>query len=243
MSLTLIMIQVVSGVILRFHYEPNVAGAYNSILFIRDGTIFGQLVRNVHPWSGVFLIVVDFLHMLRVFLSAAFLSPRRWNWVIGVGLFFLVVFENFTGYLLPWDQLSYWAVTISASMAEYIPFAGEWIASILRGGDSVGEATLQNFFVFHTALLPGFLTVLLVWHLWKVRKCGGVALHRNISIEDRKLVETDPFLLNKEYYAGLAVVAFVLLFGLIVDAPMQERANPAFSPNPAKTSWYFQGIQ
>jgi quinol-cytochrome oxidoreductase complex cytochrome b subunit len=243
MALTVVLLLVFTGILLRFHYEPNPAGAYDSILFMQRNIIFGQLIRNVHHWSGIFLIVISFLHLLRVFLTGAFLPPRHWNWVIGIGLFLGVIFINFTGYLLPWDQLAYWAVTVSTSMLEYVPLIGESLKTALRGGSDVGTETLANFYTFHTAVIPGLLTILLVWHFYKVRKNGGVILPRNADKTELKLTDSFPHLVNREMVTALALTAFILLFSLALDAPLQEKANPAFSPNPAKSPWYFQGFQ
>lgn len=243
MALTILLLQVFTGILLRFHYDATPAGAYQSIRFIETNIVFGQLFRNIHHWSGMFLIVISFLHMLRVFLSGAFLPPRHWNWVIGIGLFLLVVFINFTGYLLPWDQLSFWAVTVSTSMFDYVPIVGEGIKALIRGGADVGAETLTNFYTFHTAVLPGLITFFLVWHFWKVRKNGGVILPRKTNETNLKLTDSYPHLVNRELVTALVLLAFVLLFSLLFDAPLQEKANPSFSPNPAKSPWYFQGIQ
>lgn len=243
MALTVILLQVITGILLRFHYDPTPAGAYDSILFMQQHITFGQLIRNVHHFSGIMLIVISFFHMLRVFLSGAFLPPRHWNWVIGIGLFLSVILINFTGYLLPWDQLSYWAVTVSTSMLEYVPLIGESLKTALRGGPDVGVETLAIFYTFHTAVIPGLLTILLVWHFYKVRKNGGVILPRNIDKSQLKLTHSFPNLVNREVVTALALTAFILLFSLVLDAPLMEKANPAFSPNPAKSPWYFQGFQ
>ncbi len=243
MSLALILVLVITGVFLRFHYVADPAHAYRSVQFIQNNIVFGQLVRNTHYWAGMLLIVICFLHMLRTFLSVAFLSPRRWNWVIGMVLFLLVVFANFTGYLLPWDQLSYWAVTVSTSMLDYVPLVGKTLNFMIRGGTEVGADTLRNFYTFHTAVIPGLISVFAVWHFWKVRKNGGVVLPRRATGKDLERVDTYPHLVMRESYAALALLAFLLLFSLFFDAPLQEMANPAFSPNPAKSPWYFQGIQ
>lgn len=243
MAVTLILMQLFTGILLRFHYEASPQAAYDSIQRIQEGLVFGKFVRNIHHWSGMFLIVITFLHLVRVFLSGAFAAPRHWNWVIGVALLLSVVFINFTGYLLPWDQLSYWAVTVSTNMLDYVPWAGQWFKELIRGGVEVGAATLLNFYTFHTGVFPALLVVLMLVHFWKVRKAGGVILPRNISSSEVVRVETNPHLIKREAVVALALLAFVFLFGTIIDAPLQEKANPAFSPNPAKAPWYFQGIQ
>jgi len=243
MAVTLIFLQVFTGILLRFHYDANPQFAYDSILRIQSGLLFGQFVRNIHHWSGMFLIVVAFLHMIRVFFTAAFLPPRHWNWVIGIALLLGVVFINFTGYLLPWDQLAYWAITVSTSMLDYVPLIGQGMKELIRGGTEVGASTLLNFYTFHTGIFPVALFILMLIHFWKVRKAGGVILPRKVRDEEVNRIETNPHLIKREAVAALGLLAFIFLFSTFFDAPLQEKANPAFSPNPAKAPWYFQGIQ
>ena len=128
-------------------------------------------------------------------------------------------------------------------MLDYVPWAGQWIKELIRGGAEVGAATLLNFYTFHTGVFPALLVVLMLIHFWKVRKAGGVILPRNISSSEVVRVETNPHLIKREAVVALALLAFVFLFSTLIDAPLQEKANPAFSPNPAKAPWYFQGIQ
>ena len=243
MAVILVLLQIFTGILLRFHYVASPQDAYDSIIKIQEGLVFGRFVRNVHHWGAMILIIVTFLHLIRVFLTGAFLPPRHWNWIIGVALFLGVVFINFTGYLLPWDQLSYWAITVSTNMLDYVPAIGPGIKVLIRGGGDVGAPTLLNFYTFHTAIFPVALIILMFIHFWKVRKAGGVILSRKISTSDIPQIETSPHLINREIVTALCLLAFVFLFSTIFDAPLQEKANPAFSPNPAKSPWYFQGIQ
>ncbi len=243
MAVILILVQFFTGILLRFHYDANPQFAYDSILRIQSDLLFGQFVRNIHHWSGMFLIIVTFLHLIRVFFTAAFLPPRHWNWVIGIALLLGIVFINFTGYLLPWDQLAYWAITVSTSMLDYVPGVGQWLKVLIRGGSEVGAATLLNFYTFHTGVFPVVLIVLMLIHFWKIRKAGGVVLPRGTQGKEIKRIETNPHLIKREAVAAVGLLAFVFLFSLLFDAPLQEKANPAFSPNPAKAPWYFQGIQ
>lgn len=189
------------------------------------------------------MVIITFLHILRVFYTEAFHPPRRGNWVIGVVLFVLVIFSNFSGYLLPWDQLSYWAVTVMTSMLEYIPGVGDWLAQLVRGGDIVGPVTLLNFYTFHTALLPLAIVILMAFHFWKVRKSGGVVIPGGKGNSDKEYVNTVPNLVLKELVIALVLTGLILLLSVFFNAPLLEKANPALSPNPAKAPWYFLGIQ
>lgn len=241
MAALLVIIQFITGLLLKFHYEPTPDKAYNSILYINQGLYFGLLIRNIHHWSSIFLVWVAFLHLLRVVFTGAFYAPRHINWYFGIGLLVLVVLSNFTGYLLPWDQLSYWAVTISTNLVSYIPWVGNPLKSYLLSGDSVNQITLANFYHLHTGIFPILFIVLMVWHFWHVRKAGGVILSR--EQKEEPLINTNPGLIAREAVVALLLMAVVLLFSLFIDAPLLERADPLNSPNPAKAPWYFMGFQ
>jgi len=176
MSVVLVCLLALTGLLLLFVYEPSIDHAYASILTLRDEVMFGRWIRNIHHWSANILVIVVFLHLLRVFFTGAFHAPRRLNWIFGVGLFFLVLFSNFTGYLLPWDQLAYWAITICTSMVAYIPGLGDGLQKMIRGGAEIGPATLSGFFALHIAMLPIALALLMPFHFWHVRKAGGLVL-------------------------------------------------------------------
>ena len=134
MAAVLIFLQLGTGLLLKFVYVPTPLDAYTSILALNNEVIFGQLIRNIHHWSANFLVPIVLLHMLRVFFTGAFHPPRQFSWIIGLGLFGLVLTANFTGYLLPYDQLAYWAVTVSTGMLEYIPAIGHRLQEIIQGG-------------------------------------------------------------------------------------------------------------
>ena len=169
-STLLAVILLVTGVLLVFRYEPGVNTAYLSIQAIETKLFFGSLIRAVHHWSANLLLITVFLHLLRVFFTGGFKQGRGGNWVVGILLLLIVVAFNFTGYLLPWDQLAFWAVTVGTEMAGYVPFMGETVQEILLGGPTVGEATLLRFYVLHVAVLPTMIVMLLMFHLWRWRK-------------------------------------------------------------------------
>jgi quinol-cytochrome oxidoreductase complex cytochrome b subunit len=246
MALVLVLLLAGTGILLKFVYQPFPAGAYASIIGLRQDVWFGQFIRNLHHWSANFLIIVVFLHMLRVFFSGAFTLPRRTNWVIGLVLFLLVLSSNFTGYLLPWDQLAYWAITISTSMLAYIPGAGEWLQQMVMGGPEIGPATMQTFFALHTAVLPLCLLIFLPYHFWRIRKAGGLVIPRHCGEDpdpSSPRVPAIPDLLLRETVAALVLIAVLMVVSLLFDAPLEAQANPGLSPNPTKAPWYFMGIQ
>ncbi len=246
MAAVLISMLIGTGVLLKFVYEPFPGQAYESILYLQRHVLFGQLIRNIHHWSGNGLIIVAFLHFLRVFFTGAFHPPRQFNWIIGLGLFFIVLGSNFTGYLMPWDQLAFWAVTICTGMLEYIPAAGPWLQKLIQGGPEVGPATLSNFYAIHTAFLPALLIILLPFHFWRVRKAGGLVIPRAPEEDPDtrgESVETVPNLILREVVVALVLLAFILVFSMLFNAPLADQANPGLSPNPTKAPWYFVGIQ
>ena len=245
MAVMLVGLLFFTGILLLLVYQPSTDQAYNSILILTREVPFGLWVRNIHHWSANLLVVVAMLHLLRVVLTGAFGPGRRLNWVIGLFLLFLLLSANFTGYLLPWDQLAYWAVTICTSMLGYIPFCGQWLEELFRGGVEIGPATLANFFVLHVAFVPGTLFILLLWHFWLVRRAGGLVQIKKNDAPDAPSprVSTVPNLVMREAAVGLALVAFVLILAIFWNTPLLEQANPGMSPNPAKAPWYFMGFQ
>jgi quinol-cytochrome oxidoreductase complex cytochrome b subunit len=246
MSLVLFLLLAATGVLLMFVYEPAPGRAYDSIVTLQSQVFFGKLVRNIHHWSANLLIAIVFLHLLRVYFTGGFRGPRQFNWLIGLALLLCVLASNFTGYLLPWDQLSYWAITISTGMLGYVPLLGEWLQGVVRGGSDIGSATLINFYTIHTTVVPVFLILLMAWHFWRVRKAHGVVIPRAPDEEPEEKPEyvlTLPNLLMREFAVALMLIAFVMAVSVFVNAPLGTAANPGMSPNPAKAPWYFVGIQ
>ncbi len=171
-SAVLFGILALTGVYLMLFYTPAVGSAYGDMQRLRTSIGFGQLVRNVHRWSAHLMVLVVALHLVRVFYAGAYKKPREFNWVIGVVLLLLTLGLSFTGYLLPWDQLSYWAVTVGTNLVNYVPLVGNQLQDLLIGGDQIGQATLLRFYVLHIAILPGLLVLVLSVHIWRVRKDG-----------------------------------------------------------------------
>ena len=246
MATVLVLLQIGTGMLLKFAYEPSPAAAYSSIQVLQNEVMFGQLIRNIHHWSANLLILIAFLHMLRVFFTGAFQPPRQLSWVIGLGLFCLVLAANFTGYLLPYDQLAYWAVTVSTGMLEYIPGVGIRLQELVRGGSEIGPASLRIFFAIHTAIIPVTVMVLMAFHFWRIRKVGGLVIPRKPGEEieeNPSRVPTLPNLFLREAVVSLVLIAVVILVSIFLNAPLEKPANPGLSPNPTKAPWYFAGLQ
>ena len=247
LALLLIMLLVATGVMLMFVYRPAPETAYLDMLRLQTEVNFGQFVRNIHHWSGNLLVVVAFLHMLRVFFTGGFRFPREFNWVLGVLMLLLVIAANFTGYLLPWDQLAYWAVTVGSSLLSYIPFIGEGLRNFLLGGPEVSAATLTNFYGLHVAIIPLTLMGIASVHIWRVRKDTLTSPRRLADIGKPpapvEKVTTLPHLVSRELVFALIMLGLILLWSTWVNAPLEAAANPDRSPNPAKAAWYFMGLQ
>ncbi len=194
LSFFLFLVLTVTGIMLMFYYRPTAEYAYYDIVALREYVPFG-IIREIHRWSAHAMVIVVWLHMLRVFMTGSYKPPREFNWVIGVLLLVLTLLLSFTGYLLPWDQLSMWAVTVGTNMASAAPLAGSegpgaailqsggvhWVNNgsdihyALLGGYAVSEATLIRFYVLHCVVLPIAAVLLMAVHFWRVRKDGGIS--------------------------------------------------------------------
>jgi len=178
----------VTGVLLMFYYRPTAEYAYNDIKSLQFDVPFGMLMRNMHRWAAHGMVIAIWLHMLRVFMTGSYKKPREFNWAVGVVLLVLTLFLSFTGYLLPWDQLAYWAVTVGTNMARAHPGIGhegplapEFVTSsndvrfALLGGTIVGPTALLRFYVLHCIFVPLIASVLIALHFWRIRKDGGIS--------------------------------------------------------------------
>jgi quinol-cytochrome oxidoreductase complex cytochrome b subunit len=235
-----------SGLMLKFVYQPVPDRAYASIVYLQQNIFFGQLIRNVHHWSANTLLIVVFLHFLRVFFTGAFHPPRQFNWILGLAMFLAVLTSNITGYLLPWDQLAFWAITVCTGMLEYLPGIGSWLQNLVRGGSEIGPATLSIFFAIHTAVMPAGLLILMPFHFWRVRKAGGLVVPRTPAENPSNRgdsVPTIPNLILREIVVALVLIAVIMFVSAVFNAPLGAEANPGLSPNPTKAPWYFAGVQ
>jgi quinol-cytochrome oxidoreductase complex cytochrome b subunit len=176
-SAILFGVLIFTGVLLMFYYVPSVERAYPTMKEIQLSVPLGQFTRNMHRWAAHAMVLTVILHMARIFYTGAYKPPREFNWVIGVVLLLLTFGASFTGYLLPWDQLSYWAITVGTNIAGYAPVAGQEIRQTLLGGTEVGQNTLIRFYTLHIAALPLLIILFVSIHLWRVRKDGGLAVN------------------------------------------------------------------
>lgn len=174
-ALFLFIILTVTGILLMFYYVPAPEHAYQNMKDLEFVVSTGQVLRNMHRWAAHLMVVFVALHMCRVFYTAGYKPPREFNWEIGVFLFLMTLGLSFTGYLLPWDQLAYWAITVGTNIASYAPIVGTKVKFLLLGGNVVGGSALLRFYVLHVMVLPVAALLLIAVHLWRVRKDGGLA--------------------------------------------------------------------
>jgi len=174
-SFFLFLALTVTGVYLMFFYVPSIERAYQDIQGIENSVAFGSLVRNMHRWAAHLMVLTVFLHMIRVFYHGAYKPPREFNWAIGVLLLFSTLWLSFTGYLLPWDQIAFWAITVGTNMATYAPLLSKESSFVLLGGIEVGQETLIRFYVMHVIAFPLIAAILMVVHFWRIRKDGGIS--------------------------------------------------------------------
>jgi quinol-cytochrome oxidoreductase complex cytochrome b subunit len=175
LSFFMFLLLTVTGVMLMFYYIPSTATAHQNMLDLQNSVTLGTLLRNMHRYSAHAMVIVVFLHMCRVFYTGSYKPPREFNWVIGVILLFLTFLLSFTGYLLPWDQLAFWAITVGTQLAQYAPIVGPQIRFLLIGGYEVGQNGLLRFYTLHVIFLPLATALMMAAHFWRIRKDGGIS--------------------------------------------------------------------
>jgi cytochrome b-561 len=235
-SMVLFIILCLTGIGLMFFYIPSVEKAYWSIKDIEYVISFGAFLRSLHRIAAHLMVGVVFLHMFRVFYTSAFKrgssadSARQVNWIIGVVLWLLTLLLSFTGYLLPWDQLAFWAITVGTSIASAVPLIGETIREFILGGTIIGQNTLIRFYVLHVFFLPVILTFLVVWHMWRIRKDGGLAVVEQIKDETNP-TETDDFGQVKSKSYALMGIAKGTSVHIKDREPLNETNSTTSSPH------------
>lgn len=174
LTLATFIVLVVTGILLMLYYHPSVPQAYTDIKDLRFVVSSGLFLRNLHRWSAHAMVFLAFAHMFRVFYRGAYRPPREFNWVVGVILLLLTLLLSYTGYLLPWDQLAFWAITVGTNISSAIPLVGDKIRFLLLGGHQVNANALLRFYVLHVVILPLTAIMFLAVHFWRIRKDGGL---------------------------------------------------------------------
>ncbi len=171
----LFVILTITGIWLMFFYVPSVDQAYTDMVNLETSVTFGMLMRSIHRWGAHLMVITVFFHMCRVFYTGGYKRPRELNWVIGVFLWVFTLLLSFTGYLLPWDQLAYWAITVSTNIIAVVPFVGEQLRLLMLGAAEAGPAALIRFYTLHVIVLPLVVGVMIAIHFWRIRKDGGLS--------------------------------------------------------------------
>ncbi|MBI3761140.1 MAG: cytochrome b N-terminal domain-containing protein [Chloroflexi bacterium] len=265
------IILVVTGVLLMFYYVPAVPEAYERMQDLIYVVRLGRVTRDLHRVAAEGMVVAVFLHALRAFYTAAYKPPREFNWLVGLALLTLTLALSFTGYLLPWDQLAYWAITVSTGILSYYPLFGEPVRELLLGDRSVGQEALLRFYVLHVFFLPAITFGLIGYHIWRTRKDGGLAAQdhtggaraSNAPRAESRLqpgrrspakastpagiseepITAYPLLLWIEIAVFLAVLLVSLGIAIAFPGRLDALANADHPPNPSKAPWYFIGLQ
>ncbi|RPI06573.1 MAG: cytochrome bc complex cytochrome b subunit [Ignavibacteriae bacterium] len=239
-SLFLFIIQVVTGILLLLYYKSGEELAFESINFIMSKVQFGWLIRSIHSWTANLFILSAMIHMFSVYFEKAYRKPREITWITGMLMFFLLLGFGFSGYLLPWNELAFFATKVGTDIAGVVPVIGKPLLTFLRGGEEVTGATLSRFFGFHIAVLPGLFTVLLGIHLLLVQR-QGMSEPLHIKQEsDRKTMPFFPNFILRDLTLWLLVLNLLAILAVFFPWELGKKADP-FAPAPAgiKPEWYF----
>ncbi len=247
LTLFFFMVQGVTGILLALYYEPTSDTAYDSILFIMHRVNFGWLIRSVHSWGANLMIVFCVLHLLRIFFQGVYKAPHEITWGAGVFLLLLTLGFCFTGYLLPWDQRSYWGTTIGSEMAGVVPVIGEYLLNFLRGGADVTGRTLGRFFGVHVLVLPVALVGMLTVHIALLHQRGladpstpaNTPLTAEANQKKKKLIPFFPNYILDEIIVWYIMLAIIVVLASLFPAGLEEPADPLHTPEHAKPEWYF----
>jgi cytochrome b6 len=241
-TLFLFIVQVVTGILLVMYYRPGAEDAFESVRFITTKVSFGWLIRSVHSWSANLMVFFLFLHMFSTFFTRSFRKPRELTWVTGFIMLVVVMGFGFTGYLLPWNELAYFATKVGTDIVGAVPLVGEWLKVLLRGGEDVTGATLSRFYAIHIAILPALMTVFLVIHLTFVQRQGMHAPEhvQNLPPEKRKMISFFPGFLLRDILLWLIVLNVLLYLAVVFPWEIGEKADMfASAPQGIKPEWYF----
>jgi len=238
---TCFFVLVISGVLLMIYYIPTTKGAYASMEDIQYAVTLGPFMRALHRWAAHGMLIAVLLHLVRVAAMGAY-RKRELNWVIGLFMAGLVMGLAFTGYLLPWDQRSYWAVSVATAMLDNVPLIGPTVKILALGGQQIAQATLLRFYMLHVALLPAGLVIALAIHIWRVRKDGGLACSKDLP-ESQATTPAWPHLVLREAILIIAALVALFLVAMFLDAPLGIPVDPHTPSNPEKAPWYFLWAQ
>lgn len=241
LTMFFLVIQICSGILLLLYYRPTAEAAFSSVQFITARVPFGWLVRSVHSWSANLMILSAFLHMFTVALSRAYGRPRELTWWTGCAMLGLGFAFGFSGYLLPWNTLAFFATQVGTEMVSKVPLVGHWLLSFLRGGSDVTGATLTRFFGFHVAVLPMAMFGMLLMHLGLVQRQGmHVPRGREEQARKRKPISFFPNFVLRDLVVWLGGLAVLVLLATFFPWELGTKVDPfASAPAGIKPEWYF----
>jgi len=236
----LFTIQIVTGILLAFYYQPSPTTAYESIRYITEDASYGWYLRGLHKWGATLMIAAVVLHQMRVFFTGAYRRPRELNWMIGMALLVCTLMLGFTGYSLVFEQLSYWGATVAANISDTVPVVGPLMKQALLGGEIYNDRTLSRFFILHGAVLPVLLILVLVMHISLVRLLGVTQLKFE-GEEDKPARHFNffPSHFYTELIIGLTLMILLSALATLLPVGMGPRANPLVTPDVIKPEWFF----
>jgi cytochrome b6 len=241
MALFLFFLQVASGILLLFYYRPSAGEAYESVQFLMAEVEFGWLIRSIHSWGANLMILTVFVHLFSVLLLKAYRPPREVTWVSGVFLLFLALGLGFTGYLLPWNELAFFATRVGTEIPGVIPVVGDFVREVLRGGEEVTGATLTRFYALHVSVLPALVFLLITLHVYLVQR-QGMSVPPSVEQKGGRLrtIRFVPDFLLRDLVGWLAALAVLATVAAFFPAELGEKADP-FAPAPEgiRPEWYF----
>ena len=244
MTLFLFGVQIFTGILLLLYYRPSASEAFESVQFIVTQVQFGWLIRNIHSWSANLLVALAFAHFFSVFFLKSYRKPRELTWVTGILLLFLMLGFGFSGYLLPWNELSFFATKVGTGIAGAVPVAGHFTLRLLRGGDDVTGATLSRFYGLHVAVLPALTTALVAVHLLFVQRQGmsvPIKIEKRVKAGER--LPQMPFFPNyvlRDVLAWYVVIAVLVVLAAFYPWELGKKADPfAVVPAGIRPEWYF----
>ena len=241
MTLFFFLVQVGTGILLMLYYRPSASEAFESVEFIMTTVSFGWLIRSIHSWSANLMVFFAFLHLATVYFMKAYRPPREITWMSGAVLLFLTLGFGFSGYLLPWNAVSFFATKVGTDIAGAVPLVGEYALRFLRGGDYVTGGTLSRFYGWHVAILPALTTVVLGVHLLLVQLQGmSVPPNQEESAKTRRATPFVPDFLLRDFFGWTLALAVLATLAAIFPWELGEKANP-YAPAPAniRPEWYF----
>ncbi|MCB1160712.1 MAG: cytochrome bc complex cytochrome b subunit, partial [Leptospiraceae bacterium] len=235
----LFLVQVATGIMLSFYYNPGQETSYESVKHITEVVPYGWYIRSIHRWASNFMVIAVILHMMRVFFTGGYRKPREINWMIGVSLLIVTLIFGFSGYSLIYEQLSYWGLTVAGNITESVPAIGPMIADFMRAGSKIGKETLSRMFVIHIGVLPTVMFILLGVHIMFIRLLGVTEFKFEKEENKPKTFPFFPDHLLSEIALGVSLMFFITILSVIFPIGLEEKANPLVTPPHIKPEWYF----